>query len=380
MVHPKKHVVQAVAFAPGRTTWKVLDPSVKDDFDGHRQAARRRLRRRSTATRTTRPGWSPSPPTAGRPLLRLGPRSRRRGVPVRPPAEAGGAEAGPDEAGRDQGRDGLTLHAYLTLPAGVEAKNLPMVLLVHGGPWARDSWGFNPMAQWLANRGYAVLQVNFRGSTGFGKKFLNAGNREWGRQDARRPDRRRRLGRQARASPTRRRWRSWAAATAATRRWSALTFTPDVFACGVDIVGPSNLVTLLEIDPAVLGADAGHVRHPRWATSTTRRTPSCSRTPRRCSRPTRSDPAAADRPGRQRPARQAGRVGADRRGDREEQAGRSPTCSSPTRATASPGPRTAIDFNARAEAFLAEHLGGRYEPMPGDKYPGSTAVVKVIGG
>ena len=79
-------------------------------------------------------------------------------------------------------RDGLTLHSYLTLPVGVEAKNLPMVLLVHGGPWARDSWGYNPMAQWLANRGYAVLQVNFRGSTGYGKKFLNAGNKQWGRK------------------------------------------------------------------------------------------------------------------------------------------------------------------------------------------------------
>ena len=76
-------------------------------------------------------------------------------------------------------RDGLMLHSYLTVPAG-EARNLPLVLNVHGGPWARDSWGYDPEAQWLANRGYAVLQVNYRGSTGFGKKFMNAGNREWG--------------------------------------------------------------------------------------------------------------------------------------------------------------------------------------------------------
>ena len=76
-------------------------------------------------------------------------------------------------------RDGLELVSYLTLPEGIESKNLPLVLVVHGGPWARDSWGFRPEAQWLANRGYAVLNVNYRGSTGFGKKFLHAGDREW---------------------------------------------------------------------------------------------------------------------------------------------------------------------------------------------------------
>ena len=77
-------------------------------------------------------------------------------------------------------RDGLVLPSYLTLPVGKAPKSLPLVLLVHGGPWGRDSWGQNPMAQWLANRGYAVLQVNFRASEGFGKRFLNAGNRQWG--------------------------------------------------------------------------------------------------------------------------------------------------------------------------------------------------------
>ena len=76
--------------------------------------------------------------------------------------------------------DGLEIPAYLTLPKGVPAKNLPAILLPHGGPWARDSWGFNNLAQFIANRGYAVLQPNFRGSTGYGKKFLNAGNKQWG--------------------------------------------------------------------------------------------------------------------------------------------------------------------------------------------------------
>jgi dipeptidyl aminopeptidase/acylaminoacyl peptidase len=80
--------------------------------------------------------------------------------------------------------DGLEIPAYLTLPKGVSGKNLPLVVFPHGGPWSRDTWGYNSYAQFLANRGYAVLAPNFRASTGYGKKFLNAGNNEWGQKDA----------------------------------------------------------------------------------------------------------------------------------------------------------------------------------------------------
>ncbi len=152
-------------------------------------------------------------------------------------------------------RDGLTLPSYLTLPPGSDANGdgvpdaaVPMILLVHGGPWARDGYGYNSYHQWLANRGYAVLSVNFRGSTGFGKDFVNAGNLEWGKKmhddliDA----------------------VDWAIARGVTgadkvaimggsyggyATLAGLTFTPDKFACGVDIVGPSNLETLLETIP-----------------------------------------------------------------------------------------------------------------------------------
>lgn len=152
-------------------------------------------------------------------------------------------------------RDGLTLPCYLTLPPGSDSEGdgkpdapVPMVLLVHGGPWARDTYGFNSAHQLLANRGYAVLSVNFRGSTGFGKAFLNAANKQWGLAmhddliDA----------------------VDWAVAegiAAADRiaimggsyggyaTLAGLTFTPEVFACGVDIVGPSNLETLLSTIP-----------------------------------------------------------------------------------------------------------------------------------
>ena len=153
-------------------------------------------------------------------------------------------------------RDGLTLPSYLTLPKGAEANGdgkaetaVPLVLFVHGGPWARDNYGSSSYHQWLANRGYAVLSVNFRASTGFGKKFINAGNLQWGRKmhddllDA----------------------VDWAVAQGVTTpdkvaimggsyggyaTLAGLTFTPTKFACGVDIVGPSDLNTLLKTIPA----------------------------------------------------------------------------------------------------------------------------------
>ncbi|MEG4233956.1 S9 family peptidase [Microcoleus sp. Pol11C3] len=144
-------------------------------------------------------------------------------------------------------RDGLTIHGYLTKPVGV-ATPVPAVLLVHGGPWARDTWGYNPQAQWLANRGYAVLQINFRGSTGYGKAFLNAGNREWA----------------AKMHNDLLDGVNWLVETGIPQQdkiaimggsyggYAALvglTFSPDVFACAVDIVGPSNLITLLQTIP-----------------------------------------------------------------------------------------------------------------------------------
>jgi dipeptidyl aminopeptidase/acylaminoacyl peptidase len=145
-------------------------------------------------------------------------------------------------------RDGLTIHGYLTTPVGVPAKNLPTVLLVHGGPWARDTWGYNSMVQWLANRGYAVLQVNFRGSTGYGKKYLNAGNREWaGKMHDDLLDGVEWLVKKGVADPKKIAIMGGSYGGYATL--VGLAFTPDVFRCGVDIVGPSNIITLLKTIP-----------------------------------------------------------------------------------------------------------------------------------
>ena len=146
-------------------------------------------------------------------------------------------------------RDGLEVHGYITFPVGVERSDLPCVLYVHGGPWSRDTWGFAAYPQWIANRGWVCLQVNYRGSIGYGKEFVNAGDREWaakmhddlldgidwavsqGYIDA---DRVAIMGGS---------YGGYAALVGAT-------FTPDVFRCAVDIVGPSNLITLIESFPA----------------------------------------------------------------------------------------------------------------------------------
>jgi dipeptidyl aminopeptidase/acylaminoacyl peptidase len=145
-------------------------------------------------------------------------------------------------------RDGLTIHGYLTLPVGVEPTNLPTVLFVHGGPWARDTWGYSPTVQWLANRGYGVLQVNYRGSTGYGKAFLNAGNREWAaKMHDDLIDAVEWLIGQGISDPKKIAIMGGSYGGYATL--VGLTFTPDVFACGVDIVGPSNLITLMQSIP-----------------------------------------------------------------------------------------------------------------------------------
>lgn len=144
--------------------------------------------------------------------------------------------------------DGLEIPAYLTLPKGVEAKNLPVLVIPHGGPWGRETWGYNAMAQFFANRGYAVLMPNFRASTGYGRKFLDAGNLEWGRkmQDDVTWGVKYMVA-QGIADPKRVGIIGGSYGGYATL--AGVTFTPDLYAAAVDIVGPSNLITLLDSIP-----------------------------------------------------------------------------------------------------------------------------------
>jgi dipeptidyl aminopeptidase/acylaminoacyl peptidase len=247
MTHPTKRHIQAVSFYKDKLYWQVLDEEIAPDFEAISQVRSGQysiisrdladkqwivgyltddgpvyyyLYDRTTKTFTFL--FSNQPELEDLPL-----------VPMQPISY--------------QSRDGLTIHGYLTVPKGLTA-SYATVLLVHGGPWARDTWGYSPLVQWLANRGYAVLQSNFRGSTGYGKAFLNAANRQWAAtmhddlidgvnwliQEG--------ISDRSKIAIMGGSYGGYATLV-------GLTFTPDVFACGIDIVGPSNLITLMQSIP-----------------------------------------------------------------------------------------------------------------------------------
>lgn len=145
-------------------------------------------------------------------------------------------------------RDGLNIHGYLTLPLGVEPKNLPVIVNVHGGPWARDYWTYNPEVQFLANRGFAVLQVNYRGSTGYGRKFWESSFKQWGKKmqdDV--SDGVKWLIEQGIANP--KKVGIYGGSYGGYATLAGLAFSPELYACGVDYVGVSNLFTFLKTIP-----------------------------------------------------------------------------------------------------------------------------------
>ncbi len=246
--HPIRHTIQAVSFQKERKEWDVIDPSIQADF-----AAIKRIRRgdfgiinRDHADRT----WLIYFDTDDGPVHYYAyDRDTKKGEFLftnRKNLE--GLTLAKMEPIKFKARDGLTIHGYLTTPPGISAKNLPTVLNVHGGPWYRDTWGYDGTAQWLANRGYAVLQINFRGSTGYGKDFLNAGNREWAaKMHDDLIDGVNWIVKNGIADP--KRVAIFGGSYGGYATLVGLTFTPEVFACGVDIVGPSNLITLMETIP-----------------------------------------------------------------------------------------------------------------------------------
>jgi dipeptidyl aminopeptidase/acylaminoacyl peptidase len=246
--HPTRHTVQAVSFVRDKVTWKPLDKAVAADFKVLAKLHRGQIGVVSRDTADTT--WLVSYLTDDGPLYYYTyDRASKKGELLfsqQPKLEK--LALAHMEPISYPSRDGLTIHGYLTVPVGVPAKNLPSVLLVHGGPWGRDTWGYNPMVQWLANRGYAVLQVNFRGSTGYGKRFMNAGDREWaGKMHDDLIDGVNWLIQRGVADPKKIAIMGGSYGGYATL--VGLTFTPDVFACGVDIVGPSNIITLIKTIP-----------------------------------------------------------------------------------------------------------------------------------
>ncbi len=252
MFHPVTRAVQAVVVNHLRKKWRFFDQGVKADVALLEKEARGDIEivSRTLDDRRWIVGFAPDDGPTRYVLFNRDDKQSRALFVNRPELEnLALARMRPIEI---KSRDGKTLVSYLTLPASVEGERppspLPMVLLVHGGPWGRDTWGYNPYHQWLADRGYAVLSVNYRGSTGFGKSFINASNMQWAgamhddlidavawavAEKIARPDKVAIMGGSYGGYAT----------------LVGLTFTPEQFACGVDIVGPSNLVTLLSSIP-----------------------------------------------------------------------------------------------------------------------------------
>ena len=253
MLHPDTYEVQAVAFNRDRTEWTVLDKSIQVDFDRIRDIHQGDffINSRDDADAT----WIVMFTVDNGPVpFYIYDRKAQRATFLfdNQPALSQYTLAHTQPI-TFTSRDGLTIHGYLTLPVGVAPEKLPMVLHVHGGPWARDAWGYNSEVQWLPNRGYVCLKVNYRGSTGYGKQFLNAGNKEWGAKmhddlvDAVHWAIQQGIADRKRVAIYGGSYGGYAALVGAT-------FTPDLFCCAVDIVGPSNLITLIKTIP------------PYWAT------------------------------------------------------------------------------------------------------------------
>ena len=253
--HPTERHVQAVAFDYERKEWQVLDPAIAADMaflrgvtDGDAEITSRSLDDRF---------WLVAYVVDDGPVrYYLYDRQRQAAdFLFTNRAELEGLPLANMRPAVVPARDGLNLVVYYTLPPGSDSDGdgipdapLPLVFIPHGGPWGRDTWGFNGWHQWLANRGYAVLSVNFRSSTGFGKSFTNAGDFEWGGKIlADQQDGVQWAIAQGIADPAR--VAIMGGSFGGYSTLAGLTFYPEVFACGVDIVGPSNLITLLETIP-----------------------------------------------------------------------------------------------------------------------------------
>ena len=378
MVHPTEETIQAVSFTYARTEWKVLDPAIRGDLDYLKTVAAGDI---LVTSRTLDDRlWTVAF------LLDNGParsylydRAKKQATFLFTNRRAlEGLSLARMYPRVITSRDGLSLVSYLTLPPEADRRGdgrpdrpLPLVLLVHGGPWARDSWGLDPEHQWLANRGYAVLSVNFRGSTGFGKAFINAATKEWAGKmhedllDAVDWAVRERIAQRDKVCIMGGSYGGYATLV-------GLTFTPEAFACGVDIVGPSNLITLLNTIPPYW--------EPGMAMFTTRvgdhrtedgRKLLASRSPLtfvdRIQRPLLIGQGANDPRVKQSEADQV--VAA------MQKKGIPVTyVLYPDEGHGFARPENSLSFNAVVEAFLSQYLGGRYEPV-GNDFKGSTITV-----
>jgi dipeptidyl aminopeptidase/acylaminoacyl peptidase len=248
LIHPDNYEFQAIAFEKARLEWAILDESIKGDFNAIAKLDHGDffIVSRDNTDKT----WLVAFEKDNGPVsYYVYDRTAKEGIFLfnhRP--ELDKYTLASMEPISFTSRDGMTIHGYITYPPGKEKRDLPLVLDVHGGPWARNTWKFNTRAQWFANRGYACLQVNFRGSTGYGKEFVNAGDKEFGgkAQDDL-VDAVNWAIEKGIADPER--IAIWGESYGGYAALVGATFTPDLFCCAVDAFGPSNLITFIKAIP-----------------------------------------------------------------------------------------------------------------------------------
>jgi dipeptidyl aminopeptidase/acylaminoacyl peptidase len=378
MHHPVTGRVDAYRVNYLRNEWRALDAKIADDFEflASQLEGDWGPNSRTRDDRLWLIGRSDATAPAAYLLYDRGARTLTPLFTGRPELE--GTPLVPMHPVEIEARDGLTLVSYLTLPGESDTnadarpeQPVPMVLLVHGGPWGRDGYGYNSMHQWLANRGYAVLSVNFRGSTGFGKGFIRASDKEWaGRMHDDLIDA-----------------VNWSVAEKIAPRDKiaimggsyggyatlvGLTFTPDVFACGVDIVGPANLETLLGTIPpyweaarALFARAIGDINTEEGRKLLAERSP--LHRAGAITRPLLIGQGANDPRVKQAESDQI--VAA-----MKEKNIPVTYVLYPDEGHGFARPENSLSFNAVAEAFLAHCLGGRFEPV-GDDFTGATLQV-----
>lgn len=369
VTHPTNHTLQAVAFYRDKLNWQILDNSIAADFEAIAQV---RPGEFSIGSRTLADDrWLVSYTADDGPVYYYiyDRNSKTSTFLFSNQPELEQLALASMQPISYSARDGLTIHGYLTTPAGIPAQNLPAVLLVHGGPWARDTWGYDPEAQWLANRGYAVLQVNFRGSTGYGKAFLNAGNREWAaKMHDDLLDAVNWLVDQGIAD--RHKVAIMGGSYGGYATLVGLTFTPEVFAAGVDIVGPSNILTLLQSIPPYWEPIKAQMYH-RIGNMETEADFLKSRSPLffidRIQKPLLIGQGANDPRVKQ--------AESDQIVEAMRQAGKPVEyVLYPDEGHGFARPENRLHFYAIAEEFLAKYLGGRCEPV--GEIPGHSGLLK----
>ena len=374
LIHPTEKHAQAVSFTYDRNRWHVLDSAIQGDMDYLHSVEDGEL---SITSRTLDDRlWIAAYALDNGPVkYYLYDRTRKQANYLfSNRTDLDEYQLARMHSLTIKSRDGWNLVSYLTLPAGSApdgdtrpSNPVPLVLLVHGGPWGRDIWGYDSQHQWLSNRGYAVLSVNYRGSTGFGKEFINAGNGEWAGKmhddliDAVNWAIRKKITQRDQVAIMGGSYGGYATLV-------GLTFTPDTFVCGVDIVGPSNLVTLLQNVPPywvpILPMMKDRVGD--WTTEEGQKS-LLAKSPLarvdQIQRPLLIGQGANDPRVKQ--------VESDQIVEAMKQKNIPVTyVLYPDEGHGFARPENRLSFYAVAEAFLSEHLGGRFEPV-GEDFQGS---------